>query len=168
MNKQKLNKLQSFLFVVILCFSITQFIYCPDDPGPVTPEEPIILNITIPKVENCNVKIISPPNKSTLIASSASIEGTILGLPTGYSVRVFVNPKLVGRWYPQQPAIMFSDSTWEATAYIGDGKSAGQQFVIGAYVVSQTQANEIDKDLSGRTQYIISGQVPATAEVTLQ
>jgi hypothetical protein len=153
---------KNLLLLFLLCLMF--FINCPDDKKPTPPDEPIFENLTLVTIPGLNVVIDSPEDNSS-VQRVNTVKGTVYSLPTEYVLRVFVNPLSVGRWYPQQPVIMLSDSTWSTTAWVGVESDTNQEFYIGVMAVTEAQRNIIDEDITGNTQYIVSGTVPAIITV---
>ena len=138
---------------------------CGDDRKPTPPDEPITQYLTLPSIAGLRVEITLPADQSK-VQRVNTFKGTVSGLPSGYVLRVFVYPQLVGLWYPQHPVIMLPDSSWSAMGHVGDEHSGGQEFLIGAMAVTEEQRQIIDEDISGRTRFVISGHIPAIITVT--
>ncbi len=137
---------------------------CKDGKKPTPPEEPIIKNLTLDTIPGLKIRITSPEDNSS-VPRVNTVKGTVYGLPSEYLLRVFVNPQSVGFWYPQHAVVMLTDSTWSATAYVGDERETDEDFYIGAMAVIEAQRKIIDADITGNTQFIISGTAPAVITV---
>ena len=163
MNHQ-ISNIARLMLSPILIVVIGMAIVCDEDQPPTIPDKPIIKQIKLGPISGLNLKIISPLNNST-VPRVNTVAGIVFGLPQEYSIRVFVNPLTVGRWYPQHPVSYNSDSTWSATAYVGNEKSQGETFYIGAIGVTEEQKKLIDQDISGKVQFIIDGPIPHSITV---
>lgn len=120
-------------------------------------------SLTISPIENLSITIVSPVEGDTLPPDPGIIaSGTVNNLPSGYALRILVNPPRA-RWYPQHAPVIRSNNEWRGTIFVGIDEDAGtgKEFLIGVVALPEEEAKKLDKDLSGNTSYTVSGQFHA-------
>jgi len=87
------------------------------------------------------VKITGPLNLQK-VDRSVMVEGVFRDLPADRKIWLVVSPSGMGRYYPQNPAIIQSDNSWLAQVTVGGERDPVKEFFIYA-VIADRDAQEM-------------------------
>jgi hypothetical protein len=101
-------------------------------------------------VQDIRIEITEPAD-GALVDWRTTVRGTSERVPEDQHIWVFVNPRTVGRWYPQTAPSVRADGTWLALCCFGREGREDQdvEFDVGVILVDEERAIQLTREIEG-------------------